>query len=200
MNRNSRWNCVPSRESVNNPAGALTVADAPGPDDEFSTDWLKLDNAPLFGLLDLIGEAGAERYGPWPRGLPPDASPAMAGHHHNDPDPQRTSWLGLEELIAFDWNESETQQAILISNGEVPRRRLDPVAAQQHVTRFGISPLPRGWTAVVSHNLTKALEVPVSWRQQRSSLAGPFMATLVDLIKLDRRPDVDGVRIVFWYC
>lgn len=175
------------------------MAEAPDLPEEFPRSWWDTNNDSAFEVLDLIEERGATEHGKGPRGLPVDVSDEVAAFHHADPEPLHTTWLGFEEVLSFDWNAKEERRTLLISDGNVRKRHLDPDAARRHVAQWGIEHVPRGWMAVRAHSFRKALEVPVTWHEQRNSIARSFMPVLVDLVKLERRPDVDAVRTVFWF-
>jgi len=125
------------------------------------------------------------------RGLPEDVSPEVAAVERlcHDDGVFDHSWLGLDELLAFDWKGPIIQMTGMVDPEAAPLFEGNPLG-------FPYKRWPEG--KQISHSSWTQDGVSVRWRETPGMLAGPDFMDGV-LSKLKSFGPEKYVRIVFWF-
>jgi hypothetical protein len=124
------------------------------------------------------------------RDLPGDVSPEVAAIERPRHDGLfNHSWLGLDELLAFDWKNPIVQMTGMVDPDVAPLFEDNPLG-------FPYERWPKG--KKISYSSWSQDGVSVRWRETREMLAGTdFMEGV--LPKLKSFGPAKCVRIVFWF-
>ena len=151
-------------------------------------------NRALFAILaDAVRWAHSEQpYEPIApcRGLPGDVSPEVLDFERSwHEDNFGHSWLGLEELIRFDWKGRIIQKTAMVDPEAAPLFEGNPLGFPYH-----------GWPEgrQISYAEASRSGVRVRWRETYEESAGRFFLEGV-LTKLQSFGPPGSVRIVFWF-
>ena len=140
-------------------------------------------NRDLFSIL-------TETIAPY-RGLPADLSPEISDFERprHDEGLFGHSWLGLDELLAFDWKDQVFQRVAMVDPSVTHLFEGNPLG-------FPWERWPKGKT--ISYSLWMRDGVSVRWRETPEQTAGTdFMEGVVS--KLKTLGPSNRVRIVFWF-
>jgi hypothetical protein len=124
------------------------------------------------------------------RGLPEDISPEVLAIELPLHEAYfRHSWLGLEELLKFDWHGLIVQRTGMVDSDVASLFKGNPLG-------FPYKQWPKG--KAVGHAMWSPDGVTVQWRETPARIAGDdFMEGV--LPKLKSFGPAESVRIVFWF-
>lgn len=172
--------------------------------DGFARDFYHERNYELFAMLAGVRNDFGLALIAGPRDAPADISETVLAQLNAwGEDAHSVSFLGLSELLAYDWSKTERVAGIL-SQEEYERwsaqpgyKTISPQSYAQGV--YGAQ------VAVVSENEWPLLVrggnlhcyVDCQWTQTRAQLAGRFYTQTLPLLQALGKPE--DVRIVFWF-
>lgn len=148
-------------------------------------------------LFAILGQGAGPHYSEGPyhpvaplRGLPPDVSPevaAFARSRHDELFGQ--GWLGLDELLAFDWHGQVIQKVAMVVPDVAHLFEGNPLG-------FPYSRWPAG--EQISYSSWTRPGVSVRWRETYAEAAGSeFLGDVLPYLESFGPPGC--VRIVFWF-